>query len=173
MNKYVKILIIVIGILVIISILNHFITPKMDVQIKNHLINLGYLENEDKTLFTKKESENKKNSFSIADYTFMQDSQLYSDSFYSSLNATYNYKDEKTIYNYRMTDETSANVLFNGSNSKDGFVCEKEFSTITFSTAKKESACNIIKSQIEIFELEAKTLFPNYKYIEYIKKNSY
>lgn len=161
--KYCLILIVIVG---GIFLLSHFTTPNTDIQIKDYLIDKGYKESEFENLLIKQESDTKKKSFSLADYTYMIESS--SNDIDSSLNATYSFKDETLVYSYRI-NYNSVNVWFKGSYNNDNFICDKEFSSETLSNNDIDNICNLVNIEVKLFELEAKTLFTKYKYIDYIK----
>lgn len=161
--KYCLILIVIVG---VIFLLNHFTTLNTDVQIKDYLIDKGYKESEFENLLVKQESDTKKKSFSLADYTYMLES--INNDIDSSLNATYSFKDETLVYSYRI-NYNSVNVWFKGSYNNDNFICDKEFSSETLSNDDIDNICNLANIEVKLFELEAKTLFTKYKYIDYIK----
>ena len=168
MKKYIKYIIIIGLIIGIILGLRYLLTPSMDTQIKNYLIKKGYSESEYENLLEKNES-NKKKSFSLADYTFMLNITE-TNSYNSVLNATYDYKDDSLIYSYRIKYSDSVNVWFKGSYNDDKFVCEKEYSNASLNSSNIDTICNLINTNIKIFDLEAKTLFSKYKYVDYMKK---
>ncbi len=170
MNKYIKYLIITLIIIGVIFGINYLLTPSMDTQIENYLIKKGYSKTNIEKLLEKQESSTKKYSFSTATYTFMMELEENQEELTSSLNATYDFTDESLIYSYRIGYKDSLNVLFKGSYNDGNFVCEKEFSTATLSSNNKELFCSLAKTNIELFDLEANTLFKNYKLINYMKK---
>ncbi len=170
MKKYIKYIIILIVIIEILFFINYFFRPSVDDQIKSYLINIGYKESDEyDNLYVKNDSSSKTHSFSLNDYTLMlnQDDSL--NDMFTSLNATYNYKKENIIYSYRVNYSNTINVWFKGTYENEKFTCEKEFSSTELTENDKTSICNLANSSIKIFELEAKTLFSKYKFVDYIK----
>ena len=121
MNKYIKYVIIIIVLIGVFSLINYLLKPDMDTEIKNYLIKNGYTETEYEGLLEKVVNVNQTNSFSLLDYTYMINSNDKIDGMNSSLNATYNFKNENIIYSYRINYNNSANIYFKGTYSKDNF----------------------------------------------------
>lgn len=170
MKNYIKYIIILVVIFGIILGANYLFKPSMDSQISDYLLEHGFIKDpEYENLFVKEENENKTNSFSLGDYTFMLNVDEERDGMQTSLNATYDYKEENIIYSYRVNYDNNVNVYFKGNYKDQNFVCEKEFSSHTLSESEKENICNLAEVNIKIFELEAKTLFTKYKFVDYIK----
>ncbi len=169
MQKYIKIGIIFLIVLGVLVGLKYLLTPSMDLQMKNILLKNGFAESSD-TLFIKK-TDDGENSFSLADYTYMQKNDKMVNGVETYLYKIYNYKDKKITYTYRITYQSKVNILFRGNYTKDNFVCEKEFSTGTLTTSEKESFCNLAKLGCETFSYEAENLFTN-KYKDYIRNKN-
>ena len=169
MQKYIKYGIILIVVLVVLIVLKYLLTPDMNTQLKNDLLKQGYVQSSD-TLFVKNNIKGYENSFSLADYTFMQKVDETSSGVNSYFFKVYDYKDEKITYNYRVTHSEGVNIIYRGSYTKDNFVCNKEFSTGKLTESEKNSFCELIKIGCETFEYEAKNLFSKNKFIKYIKE---
>jgi len=168
MKKYIKYIIIIVIIIVFILGVNHFLKPSIDSQIVSYLENLGYKKSDDENLLIKEDGSDTK-LFSLGDYTFMINKDEDLNNMKTSLNATYNFKDETILYSYRVNYSDTVNVWFKGTYEKEKFTCEKEFSSTELDESDKNSICNLANSSIKIFELEAKTLFSKYKFVDYIK----
>ena len=164
MKKYIKYIIIIVIIVLGIIGINYLFKPSMDDQIKNYLVNLGYQKGEDENLYIKNDK-----SFSLGDYTFMMEKDDKVNDMETSLNATYDYKKESIVYLYRVNYSNSVNVLFKGEYKDEKFTCEKEFSSTELSDVSKNNICNLASTSVKLFELEAKTLFTKYKFVDYIK----
>ena len=163
---YLVILVIVVGAL---FGLNYFLRPSMKEQIKNYLLDNGFNQSEYEDVLVKQESTTKKTSFSLGDYTYMLEVDETKSGMKTSLNATYDYKTEEIIYSYRVNYSDNINIWFKGEYKDDSFTCNKEFSSATISSSEQENICNLASVNVKIFELEAKTLFTKYKYVDYIK----
>ena len=171
MNKYIKIIIIVLVVFIVLYVLTSLITPNMDKKISDYLQKQGYkVSNDDVNLYVKTVNDTTY-TFSLAGYTYKEEIEEKISGVLTSLNATYTYKDDSLIYTYRMNDNTNMNVLFKGTYNDKNFICEKEFSTASFSDNEKKSICDLIEIRIKNFNLEAKTLFASYEYIDYMKNN--
>ena len=168
MKKYIKYIIIIVIIVLVIIGINYLLRPSMDKQIKDYLINMGYTKSEDENLYIKN-TNNETKSFSLGDYTFMIEKNDIVNEMETSLNATYDYKKENIIYSYRVNYGNSVNVFFKGEYDGKNFTCNKEFSSTELSDNSKNSICNLASTSIKLFELEAKTLFSKYKFVDYIK----
>ena len=168
MKKYIKYIIIIVIIVSLIVVFNLLFKPSMDKQIISYLENLGYTESVDENLYIKIESDSTK-SFSLGDYTFMMNKDDKTNGMETSLYATYNYKEENVTYSYKVYYENVANVLFNGTFDGENFTCNKEFSSTELSESNKNNICNLANTSVKLFELEAKTLFTKYKFVDYIK----
>ncbi|MBR3660973.1 MAG: hypothetical protein IKN63_03610 [Bacilli bacterium] len=163
--KYGIILIIVIG---LFMGLKYLLVPSMDSQIKEYLKDLGYIIGDYDDLLVKN-VDDKKYTFSLGDYSYTLERDNFDDSLEKSLTATYNYKNESMVYSYRVYYSDSINVYFKGTYNNDNFACEKEFSSASLSEDEEENICSLAKIDIEMFKLEAETLFTKYKFIDYIK----
>jgi len=169
MKKYIKYAIILVIIIGVLLGLKYLLTPSMKTQIEEYLVSQGYNSTEYEDLYEKNDTENKKYSFSLADYTFMLNSDDDDNDMNKSLTATYNYKTESITYSYRVYNSESLNVYFKGTYKDEEFTCEKEFSSATISDVEQENICSLARIDIKMFDLQAKTLFTKYKYIDYIK----
>ena len=169
MNKYVTYLIIILCLLGIFLGINYFFKPNMSDEIKSYLIEKGFHETEYENLFEKSESDNKKNSFSLNDYTYMLKVDETKNGMKTSLNATYDYKEEKVTYNYRVNYSNNINIFFRGEYKDNNFSCDKDFSSASLGASEMSSICELASINVKIFELEAKTLFEKNKYVDYIK----
>ena len=129
----------------------------------------GFTTSEYEDLLVKQESSTKKNSFSLGDYTYMLEVDEDKSGMKTSLNATYDYKTEGIIYSYRVNYSNNINVWFKGEYKDDNFTCNKEFSSATLSSSEQQNICNLASINVKIFNLEAKTLFTKYKFVDYIK----
>ncbi len=168
MKKYIKYIIILVILIGILIGINYFFKPSMDEQIKSYLINLGYSEGEDSNLLTKNDTNDSK-LFSLGDYTLMLNKDEDINGMKTSLNATYDYKEENIIYSYRVNYSDTINVWFKGTYDKEKFICNKEFASAELSESQEKNICNLANTSIKLFDLEAKTLFKKYKFIDYIK----
>ena len=168
MKKYIKYGIILIIVILVIIGLNYLLKPSMDYQLKNYLINLGYQQAEDENLYIKNESKDTK-LFSFGDYTYMLNKNEEINGMQTSLNATYNFKDENIIYTYRVNYSNTVNVIFKGEYDGKNFTCDKEFSSTELTIDNKNDICSLANTSIKLFELESKTLFTKYKFVDYIK----
>ena len=167
-KKYIKygiILIVIIGVLIVV---NYITIPDMPSQIKNYLINQGYKKGEYDDLLVKNIGD-KEYTFSLGDYSYTLDRETTNDGITKMLNATYNYKNESIIYSYRVYYSDYVNVYFKGNYKEEKFECEKEFSTASLSMEEQQNICDLARVDVQLFDLEAKTLFTKYKYIDYIK----
>ena len=169
MGKYIKYLIILVFIIGIIWGINFIFKPSIEEEIKNYLYENGFTDSEYTDLLVKEESDTKKTSFSLGDYTYMLEVNDTKNGMETSLNATYNYKDEKIIYSYRVRYNNAVNVWFKGEMQDENFTCDKEFSSATLSSSEVANICELANINVKIFQLEGKTLFKKYKYIDYIK----
>ena len=169
MNKYIKIGIIIIIILLIMYIVKVALTPSMETQITNYLINKGF-EQSDNNLLIKQEDNNKM-LFSTADYTLMKNSDEEENGVNYSLNASYYYKNENVLYSYRVTYNNSYNVYYKGEYDGENFTCEKEFSNAKLGSKENENICNLAEHSIKIFYLDARLLFANNNYLKYMKNH--
>ena len=170
MNKYIKYGIIIIIILIIMFILNKTVNSSINTQITNYLIDKGYIVSDDNNLLIKQVSEQEKLKFSLADYSLIKNVEENNDGVNYSLNAIYYYNQEHIIYSYRVTYNNSYNANFKGDYNDNNFTCEKEFSSAILSDNDKENICNLVKINLNIFNLEAKTLFTSNKIITHFKK---
>ena len=168
MREYLKYIAIAIVVILCIILLKVLIKPNIDKQLKEYLVEKGFNASEYENLYIKNE-DNKKKSFSLGDYTYMLEVIEDTGGMVTTLNATYDFKKEKIIYSYRVRYSNSVNVYFKGIYDDENFTCEKEFSAVTLNDNEKENACNLAKYHLNIFNLEAKSFFDQYMYIEYIK----
>ncbi len=169
MKKYIKFLIILVVIVGVIAGVNYFFKPSMKEQIKSYLISKGYLESEYEDLLVKEDSSIKKTSFSLGDYTYMMEINDIKNNMETSMNATYDYKSEEIIYSYRVNYKNNINIWFKGEYKDDNFTCDKEFSSATLSASEQKNICDLALVNLKLFDLEAKTLFSKYKFVDYIK----
>ena len=167
--KYIKYLIIVLVVLGIFLGINYFLKPNTSEQIKSYLIEKGFSQSEYENVLEKVESNTKKTSFSLGDYTYMLEVDETKNGMKTSLNATYDYKEEKVVYNYRVNYSNNINILFKGEYKNDNFTCDKEYSNATLSASEQSSICELASINVKLFELEAKTLFEKNKFVDYIK----
>ena len=169
MKKYIKYMIILVIIVGILIGVNYLFKPSVKEEIESYLIKNGYVEGEYTDLYVKKESDSKTNSFSLGDYTLMTNIDDTVGGMNTSLNATYDYKTEIITYSYRVNYDESLNVWFKGTYQDNNFTCDKEFSSSTLTESSIENICSLANTSIKLFDLEAKTLFTKYKYVDYIK----
>ena len=87
----------------------------------------------------------------------------------TSLNATYDYKEEKVTYNYRVNYSNNINIFFRGEYKDNNFSCDKDFSSAALGASEQTSICELASINVKIFELEAKTLFEKNRFVDYIK----
>ena len=167
-KKYIKYGIILMAIIGIFIGLNYLIIPNMDSQIKEYLKKLGYAKGDYDDLLVK-EIDDKIYTFSLGDYTYTLDRKNIDDSVEKSLTATFDYKSEEIVYSYRVYYSDSINVYFKGTYKDEEFTCEKEFSSATLSATEQDNICSLARIDVELFDIEAKTLFTKYKFIDYIK----
>ncbi len=170
MKKYIKYIVIVIILLVIFSLVNKYLQPSVDTEIEKVLLEKGFVESEYENLYVKEESNTKKYSFSTSDYTYMVNVEDVNGLITSSLNATYSFSGDSIIYSYRLTSKDTYNTLFKGTYDGENFSCEKEFSNAGVSSSEKENMCTLIETNVRLFYTESKTLFSNYKLIQYMKQ---
>ncbi len=168
MKKYLVfiILAIIFGLLFLIKYFNN---PDIGSQLKEYLLENGYKETEYENILLKNDSLTKKHTFSLDDYTYMLNIEDKIDVMPTSLNATYNFKSEDLIYSYRINYKDNVNVYFKGTFKDDKFTCNKEFSTSSLTDKEINNICDLIEVDIKLFDIEAKTLFTKYKFIDYIK----
>ena len=169
MKKYYLYIIISLIIIIALVLINHFLQSPNDTQIKDKLISEGIVTSEYDDLLIKQEDE-KKYSFSTANYTYMLEVEENDNGIISSLNATYDYKNNTLVYSYRVNNSDTVNVLFKGNYNNQQFVCDKEFSNGKLSDSEQNTICSIAESNIKIFYAKSKTLFGNYKLIDYMKQ---
>ena len=167
--KNLKFIIVFILLIVVLIIGNKVLTPNMDSQIKKYLIELGFKETEYEGLLKKSDVNNRELSFSLLDYTYMINVVDNISGMTSDLNATYYYKDEKIIYSYRVNYSDTVNIYFKGEMKDDDFTCNKDFSSAKLGETEKNNICELASINLKLFELEAKTLFQKYKFVDYIK----
>ena len=170
MDKYLKYGIVFAMIFILLILINKLITPPMDEQIKNYLLNTGFQEDlYDKALLTKNISNTTTDAFNVADYTFSQKVNDYSSNVESTLNETYDFKNHELKFNYRTKYSDNINIIFKG-NYVDGiFSCDKEFSTATINQEEMNNTCNLIRIKVERFYNESQALFNNYHFIDYME----
>ena len=150
MGKYIKYLVILVIVIGLIWGLNTLLTPSMHDQIKNYLESNGFEESEYTDLLVKQDeyNNNKKISFSLGDYTYMMEVNDTKNGMETSLNSTYDYKEEKVIYSYRVRYSNSVNVWFKGEKKDDDFTCDKEFSSASLSTSEVNNICQLAKINV-------------------------
>ena len=169
-NKYIYLIIGIIIIVVVLSLINHFSHFDLNNQIKKTLLEDGFVATAYDDLFIKNEDDNKSYSFSIANYTYMLEVDDGNNGINSSLNATYDFKDNTLIYSYRVNYLDRVNVLFKGTYNEENFTCDKEFSNASLSNSEKETICSLAENNIKIFKIKANSLFNNYKIINSMKQ---
>ena len=170
MYKYIKYVIIIVILLGVFGLINYFFQPSIDNEIRNTLLEKGFIESEYENLYVKQDGDNKQLSFSTSDYTYMLNVLDANGAITSSLSATYDFQDESIFYSYRLNNINSYNAYFKGNYDGENFTCEKDFSNVVISNSEKENMCSLVESNIRLFYLESKTLFTNYKIINYIKQ---
>ena len=169
MKKYILYIVVIIAIIGLLFGLNNALKPSMKEQIKNYLLENGFSMSEYNDLLVKQESASKKKSFSLGDYTYMLEVNETKSGMTTSLNATYDYKLENIIYSYRVYYDNNINIWYKGEYKDGSFTCDKEFSSTSITSSEQSNICELANINIKLFELEAKTLFTKYKYVDYIK----
>lgn len=173
MSKTVKFGIIFFLLLILALLLNLLFTSSNQDNLKDYLLNKGYiLENDDETRFFKVIDDKTIDYFSISEYTMTRNINDKNDSFEYSLTIKYDYKNHEITYNYRITYGNNTNVIFKGNYLEDEFTCDKEFSTVSLSQDEIQSNCDLIKIKVEWFKKEAEVLFSNYRLVEYMENIS-
>jgi len=168
MSKYIKILIIIVIVFSALFLVNHFFTPNMDNQLKDYIIKKGFQETEFENLYEKVETDSKKFLFSTGDYTYMLNIDEKVDDMNTSLNATYNFKEDSIVYSYRVDTEEQVNIYFKGDYKDNNFTCEKEFSNSILDLDDQNNICSLAEKNIKMFRGEARTFFDKYKFVDYI-----
>ena len=127
MNKYLKYGIIFVIVIIVLYLVNYFLTNDTNEDIKKYLISTGYKEDVDNSLY-KSINNSTMDSFNLADYTLMRRIEENEDDVSSLYNGTFSFKNDQLIYNYRIEYGNNINILYRGNYDGDTFNCDKEFS---------------------------------------------
>ncbi len=186
MKKYSKIIIIFTIILIAIIVLKFITNVPVPTKISNYLVENGYIKNND--LFSKQISDLSLNEyqyyvsknipatysinyFSIGNFRLTKNLDNYQDKITTSLTEIYDYKDNSLTYTYRITSN-DVNAIFKGEYKETNkeFICQKEFAYGVITNSFQNTICEGIELQVSNFSLEAKLLFKNATFINYMKK---
>ncbi len=175
-NKYIKILIIFISIIILLFIIKIIINGNTRDNIKNYIESNGYILNSD-NIYEKRNSSLTKEDYdyyvklgSDASYSIdtfdqnnfwiIRNTYEYIDNLESNLIATFDYKNNSLIYTYRITKD-NVNVIYRGNYNNDNFTCDKELSSGVVLNENGEIICKKIEISILKFNLESRTFFKN------------
>lgn len=157
-------------IIIVIGIVYYFYKPDTANEIKNYLLNSGYVvDSSEPSLLSKRTASNIVDYFSLTDYTLNEEREEESSNISSILNQTYDFKNPRVYYNYHITYSDNINVIFKGEYQDNHFTCEKEFSTASLSSNDIDNTCNLIKIRVSDFYNSSAVLFNNYEFIKYMQ----
>lgn len=190
MKKYIKVLIIIITIICFLFILNKVLEKPMDDKIIDYVSKQGYKLDNNKKLYYKELSNynlneynyyvSKKinslyeiNYFDNSNHKLIKEKLEYDEGFETSLIENYSYRDNSLTYTYRINSKT-VNAIYKGSYEIDSknFVCEKEFSYGLENNSLKNTICDKIEYDVNMFSLEAYTFISNSSFIDYMKNKN-
>jgi len=189
MNKK-KIIIIstIILLLLIFTLIIKFTNNSENILVK-YLKASGFTNNENTSLFkrqiskiTEEELNNNINNninseyemqyFNTNTFEYTKDKISYNNNITKYYTPTYNYRDNKITYIYKINYQ-NANIIVKGEynlNNKK-FICEPTFYYQMNIEKVKDNICNKIKLETEIFSNEITTLIENPKALNHIKNN--
>ena len=184
-NKYVKIGVIFVGIVIVLAIIRAIINGNIDSKIVKYIEQNGYKLNSDNVYekyssgseeeYNKNVSKGISASYSIdtfdqENFQITRDTYEYDSGLTSNLIATYDYTDSSLIYTYRVTDN-NVNVIYMGDYNNDKFTCGKELSAGVVLSDSEKLICDKIEISILRFNLESRTFFKNADFASYMKKH--
>lgn len=128
------------------------------------------LEQHNKNIENNIESEYEILYFNTDTYELTKNKIAYKDEITKDFTPTYNYKNNKLNYIYRI-NYNNTNIIMEGTyniNNKT-FTCIPTFSYQIDIEKSKKDICNKIKLEVELFSYETQTLFDNPQLLDYMK----
>ncbi len=186
-NKYVKIGIVFILIVIVFAIIKVIINSNIDDKILKYIEQNGYKLNNDgmyekysngsedeynNNVSKGVNSTYSKDVFDQYNYQITRDTYEYNQGLTSNLIATFDYTDSSLIYTYRINDNSgNINVIYMGDYNDDKFTCSKELSAGVVLSDDEKVICDKIEISILRFNLESRTFFKNADFATYMKKH--
>ena len=177
---------------IFIILINIFSGTNTKENLQSYLKKQGYLSESESNIYYKKISsasleeytkqKAKKtttnyemNYFDTTTYEFKKNKREYEDNMETNLNMTYNFKEDKINYNYRLVLDNNGSMVFSGTfkyQKKDfKFTCINDYSYNFNATDDDELVCDNIEVDVLNFYTEALNSVKNSKLLKEILKS--
>lgn len=180
----ISILVVILGFILIIKI-----TTTPEKEIIKYLESINFTNYKNTNLYSKQlskknidefnndvkhniESSYKIMYFNIETYELTKDKIDYKDGITKNITPTFNYKNNKITYNYRIYYKNTT-ILIEGTYDikTEIFTCNPTYTYQINIEKSKESICNKVKLEIDNFAYEANTLIEDPKILKNVKEN--
>lgn len=187
MKNMLKPVIIVGSVALILFIISFFVNDRSN-ELETYIVDAGFENYNGTYIYTKqvskndmtkyneekvqgKNSEYEKLHFNIDSYELTKDKITYQDSIEKNITPTYHYKDDTISYTYRVIYNYTS-IIIDGTYDTETkeFTCESTYAYQINMVDSKDAICDKIKTEIELFENEAKLLIQDADIIKYMKR---